>query len=637
MARRLNSALLTALPFVGAIFILVGAAELSPRLGHNERPSLSLGAVLVHRAIKYDVSRPLALMRESDDGAAAADCEGLACGTSPSESSEDPDDAQERRPDEAIPPPTPPPTLPPAGIAIEQTAQGTRPAVPLMEGFDGLGAGFEGPQGTTNFRNPSDNSLAVGPDHIVQIVNSRIAIYTKRSRKYDKSGTVLYGAVATKSVWTGFGGVCEARNNGDAVVRYDQLAGRWLIVMPIFSRIGPGEFPGETGPVRGEPVPPGQLAKTGEASSPGAATALPANPAPPLPPPERGQRPPEKKEGVWAMCYAVSTGPDPLGTYYRYAFERTLFPDYPRPAIWIDGYYVPTSTGDDVIQKHACIADRTKMLAGQPATEQCIIIDGVNFLNNSDIDGRKLPPVGAPNIMMAAGGTQLKKIFDDDGIYFWKVHVDWNNPANTKAEGPVKIGVAPYHYLCDGQLSSCVPQPGTERRLDVQGDKIMQRLVYRNVGEHESIVAAHSVATRGGGGVRWYEFRLDKKRDPALYQQGTYAPEGFYRWMPSIAMDKKGDIGIGYSFGGLPAFVGQRFAARRIGDPKGRLTFEETVLAKGEASQTNTLRWEDYATTTMDPSDDCTFWYVGDYLKEGDSAYRTRIGSFRLPNCKGGR
>jgi hypothetical protein len=510
--------------------------------------------------------------------------------------------------------------------------------VPLLESFDGLGTGFEGPQGTTNFRNPSDNSLAVGPNHIVQIVNSRIAVYSKKSKKYDSSGKVLYGAVATKSVWTGFGGACEARNNGDAVVRYDQLAARWLIVMPIFSRIGPSEFPGETGPASGKPLPPGRLAKTGEASSPGAAAALPPNPAPPPAPPERDRRPPQKTEGVWAMCYAVSTGPDPLGRYYRYAFERTLFPDYPRPAVWSDGYYTPTSTGDDVIQKHTCIADRTRMLVGQPATEQCIVIDGVNFLNNADIDGRKLPPVGAPNIMMAAGGTQLKKIFDDDGIYFWKVHVDWNNPANTKADGPVKINVAPYHYLCDGQLSSCVPQPGAERRLDVQGDKIMQRLVYRNVGGHESIVAAHSVAAQGGsGGIRWYEFRLDKKRDPALYQQGTYAPDKFYRWMPSIAMDKKGNIGVGYSFGGVPNYAGQLFAARQVGDPKGQFTLHETVLAKGEASQTNTLRWEDYTTTAMDPSDDCTFWYVGDYLKAGDTAYRTRIGSFRLPNCKVGR
>lgn len=334
------------------------------------------------------------------------------------------------------------------------------------------------------------------------------------------------------------------------------------------------------------------------------------------------------------MCYAVSTTNDPLGTYYRYAFERDLFPDYPRPAVWPDGYYVPTSTGDTVIQKHVCIADRAKMLKGLPATEQCLVIDGVNFLNNADVDGKKLPPPGAPNIMMAAGGTQLKKIFEDDSIYFWKVHVDWRNPRNTKTVGPVKIAVAPYHYLCDGQLSSCVPQPGTDQRLDSQGDKLMQRLVYRRFGDRESIVAAHSIATKaGGGGIRWYEFRLNENRDPVLYQQGTYAPDGFYRWLPSIDIDKDGNIGVGYSFGGTPNFPGQRFAVRRVSDPKGLLIFRETVLAEGQASQTNTLRWEDYATTAMDPSDDCTFWYVGDYLKAGSSSYSTRIGSFRLPGC----
>lgn len=634
MSRSLSPSVITSL---GAMVVFFVGAGMQARFSKGPGERLSAGAILLHRAMNYDVSRPLASVREPDGRTDVADCKGAALGMSLCASADDPTAQQERRPDEAIPPPTPPPTLSPIGIAVEQTSQGPRRAVPLLESFDGLGAGFEGPQGTASFRNPSDNSLAVGPDHIVQIVNSRIAIYSKRGRKYDKSGTVLYGAVATKSVWTGFSGACGARNNGDAVVRYDQLVGRWLIVMPIFSRIGPGEFPVKSGHARGEPVPPGQLAKTGEESSPGAAAALPANPVQPPPPPERGQRTPEKKEGVWAMCYAVSTGPDPLGTYYRYAFERTLFPDYPRPAVWTDGYYTPTSTGDDVIQKHVCIADRTKMLLGQPATEQCIVIDGVNFLNNSDIDGQKLPRTGAPNIMMAAGGTQLKNIFDDDAIYFWKVHVDWSSPANTKADGPVKIKVAPYHYLCNGQLSSCVPQPDTERRLDVQGDKLMQRLVYRKVGSHESIVAAHSVATQGGGGVRWYEFRLDKEGDPELYQEGTYAPEGFYRWMPSIAMDKKGNIGVGYSFGGLPNFAGQRFAARQAGDPKGTLTLHETVLATGEASQKNTLRWEDYTTTAMDPSDDCAFWYVGDYLKAGDTTYRTKIGSFRLPNCKGRR
>jgi hypothetical protein len=237
--------------------------------------------------------------------------------------------------------------------------------------------------------------------------------------------------------------------------------------------------------------------------------------------------------------------------------------------------------------------------------------------------------------MMAAGGTQLKKIFEDDGIFAWTFHVDWTTPANTKISGPVKIPVAPYHYLCDGQLTNCVPQPETDRRLDAQGDKLMQRLVYRRIGSDESIVALHSVATKaGGGGVRWYEFRIDRKRSPYLYQQGTYAPDGFYRWMGSIAMDKKGNIGIGYSFGGTPHYAGQRFAARLAGDPKGALTLHETVLIDGEASQIGTLRWEDYTTTAMDPSDDCTFWYTGDYLKNGATNYSSRIGAFRVAGCR---
>jgi hypothetical protein len=228
----------------------------------------------------------------------------------------------------------------------------------------------------------------------------------------------------------------------------------------------------------------------------------------------------------------------------------------------------------------------------------------------------------------------LKKVLEDDGIYVWKFHVDWNDPSRTRVDGPVKVPVAPYHYLCDGQLTSCVSQPGTDRRLDAQGDKLMARVVYRRIGSRESIVAVHSVNTSvGGGGVRWYEFRLDQNRDVQLYQQGTYAPDGFFRWLASPAIDANGNIGIGYSFGGAPNFAGQRFAGRLSGDPKGVLTLREAVLATGTAAQTTTLRWEDYTQTAMDPSDDCTIWYVGDYVRAGASSYSTRIGAFRMPGC----
>ena len=468
---------------------------------------------------------------------------------------------------------------PPTAASVEQLTEGPRDALIAVAAFDGLGVGFEGV--SPLLRNPSDNALAVGPDHIVQIVNSQYAVFTKKGARFDTTGRLLKGAVPTNSLFKGFGGQCEARNNGDAVARYDQLAKRWLIVMPIFRR--------------------------------------PAN---------------DSLHGPFSMCYAVSKTGDPTGEYYRYEFKRPLFPDYPRPAIWPDGYYLPTSTGDDVIEKHACVAERDKMLRGEPAREHCVIIKDVNFLNNADVDGYQLPPKGAPNPILAAGGTQLKGVLHDDGIYVWQFHVDWKDTTQTRVTGPVKIAVAPYDYLCGGQLTRCVPQPDTLRRLDAQGDKLMNRVVYRRIGRRESVVALHSVNTSSqGGGVRWYEFRVGDDRSLALAQQGTYAPGGFYRWMGSIGMDRAGNISMGYSFGGAPQFAGQRMTARAPSDPPGRMGFRETVLAAGEDSQRNTMRWEDYATLAMDP-DDCTFWYVGDYYRKGAASYSTRIAGWRVPGCK---
>ena len=495
-----------------------------------------------------------------------------------------------------------------------------------MASFDGLGYGFTGPQGTATFRNPSDNSLAVGPDHIVQTVNSKMAVFTKKGARFNTTGSVLYGPVDTGNVFRGFGDFGDL-NNGDAVVRYDQLADRWLIVMPIFRRL---PFPKNEPP--GKSGGPVQISLPGVEGQPGAAKVLHQPSLDEVAAGNRGWRGRQAKEGSYAMCYAVSTSPDPLGTYYRYLFERPLFPDYPRPAIWPDGYYVTTSAGDTVVQKRVCVADRTKMLAGQAATEQCVGKSGVNFLNPADLDGTMLPPSGAPNILLAAGGTQLQSVYSDDGIYVYKMHVDWTTPSATTLTGPTKITVASYNYLCNGQLTSCVPQQGTTTKLDAQGDKLMQRLAYRNFGDHQSLVITHSInGPSTGGGVRWYEFRVDAAGNVTLYQQSTFVPDASYRWLASAAMDSRGDIGIGYSFGDASSYPGQRFAARSAADPLGTLGFHESVVAAGQAAQISGLRWEDFSTTVIDPSDDATFWYMGDYYKSGAKSRSIHIGSFRVP------
>ena len=510
-----------------------------------------------------------------------------------------------------------------AHAQVEQTWSGSRPAPSLLASFDGLGEGFSGPQGTAFYRNPSDNALAVGPDHIFQIVNTRMAIYTKKGKRYDTTGRILLGPAETRSVFKGFGGPCERLNNGDAVVRYDRLADRWVIVMPTFRR--------------GIPRTEEKDSAHGLASyppQPGAAVML--YQAPPSYPEERpmGARPPGPRvdtTGTYCMCYAVSTGPDPLGPYYRYEFDRPLFPDYPRPGIWPDGYYTTSSTSDELIQRQVFVADRARMLRGEPATEQSFILNNVNFLLSSDVEGTTPPEKGAPNILLADGGVQLHDIVEDDGLYAWSLHVDWADTAKTRLEGPVKIAVAPYHYSGDGQLRKTVPQPGTDMRLDTQGDKLMGRVIYRHIGKQQSYVVVHSVrSSTGGSGIRWYELRSDRHHRLRVVQQGTYAPDGGYRFLPGAAVDKYGDIGIGYSYGSDAQFPGQRFTGRLASDSLGRMSFGEGVLAEGQAPQTNTLRWEDYTYGVIDPSDDLTFWYVGDYLKKDAKNYTTRIGAFQL-------
>ncbi len=171
------------------------------------------------------------------------------------------------RSQQGLPAPTPyvAARVPAAAAAIEQTEPSTEPGVTLVESFDGLGLGFNGPQGVARVGNPSDNSLAVGPNHIVQTVNGAgMAVFTKKGKTFGTTGVALYGPVRANNVFKGFGGNCEARSSGDVVVRYDQLADRWLIVMPLFSR-------GAQRPDQVAPAPAGQpqLSVPGVANQPG--------------------------------------------------------------------------------------------------------------------------------------------------------------------------------------------------------------------------------------------------------------------------------------------------------------------------------------------------------------------------------
>ena len=328
-------------------------------------------------------------------------------------------------------------------------------------------------------------------------------------------------------------------------------------------------------------------------------------------------------------CIAVSQTSDATGAYNVYAFKEPNFNDYPKVGVWADGYYATYNmfSGNTFTGARLCAYDRAKMIAGQAATEQCFQLSSAfGGVLPADIDGQIAPPAGAPEYFVNFGSNSLN---------VWKMHTDWTTPANSTLTGPSTISVAAFSQACSG--GTCIPQSGTTQLLDSLADRLMYRLAYRHFADgHEAMVLNHSVNPGTGplSGVRWYELRITSNT-PSLFQQGTYAIDSNSRWMGSIAMDKVGNIAVGYSVSGTSLSPGIRFATRAPGDAAGTLGAESSIIAGG-GSQTATLsRWGDYSAITVDPVDDCTFWYTTEYLKtSGTFNWSTRIASFKLPTCQ---
>ncbi|MCW2916947.1 MAG: hypothetical protein JWN52_5015 [Actinomycetia bacterium] len=449
---------------------------------------------------------------------------------------------------------------------VRQRASGASPAVATSSNFDGVGQGFTGPQGTYSVTGvPPDPNATVGSTQIVEIVNTAYAVFSK-------TGSVVYGPVNSNTLWSGFGGSCESTNDGDASVRWDSLASRWVVT---------------------------QFANAASASGP------------------------------YYECVAVSTSADATGSYNRYSFQFSSFPDYPKISVWPDAYYVTYNlfnTAGSFIGAEACAMNRANMLSGSAATQQCFTTStSYGGLLAGDLDGSTAPPSGEQELLTGLGATNTT-------LAYWKFHVDWTTPANSTFTGPSSLTVASYTTAC-GTSGTCIPQSGTTQQLDSLSDRIMYRLAYRNFGDHESFVTNHSVTAGSSVGARWYELRLSGG-NPTVYQQGTYAPDSTYRWMGSIAMDKVGNIALGYSQSSSSAHPSIRFTGRAPSDALGTMTQAETTTITGAGSQTSYSRWGDYTSMAVDPADGCTFWYTNEYEPaNGNFNWHTRLASFTLPGC----
>lgn len=402
-----------------------------------------------------------------------------------------------------------------------------------------------------NGYNYSDATGAVGATQYVQVVNLQYTIYNK------STGAKIRGPFAEDALWKTFGGPCQTSNNGDGTVMYDQAAARW-----VFHH-------------HSEPV-----------------------------------------AGPYMNCVAVSTTSDATGAYYLYAFENTInLPDQPKLAIWPDAYYIgqnllnPTTKGFQASQ--ACALDRNNMLLGNAATAICFQ-GSISLPTILPVtwEGPNPPPLGAQEYFFELDQRPGKGMIQMNEFLF---HVDFTTPGNSTYTSLGSIVLPTYRDACP---TACVPQLDTTNTIKATaGDRLMAPLVYRNFGDHESVLLTHSVSTgktiTTTSGIRWYEIRTPLT--PVIYQYGTFSPDSNYRWVPSMGMDQMGDIAVGYSVSSATMHPSISYTGWTPADPLGQMEPETSIILGAGSQQTGNTTWSNYSGMSIDPVDDCTFWYTNEY------------------------
>jgi Carboxypeptidase regulatory-like domain len=456
---------------------------------------------------------------------------------------------------------------------------------------------------------PPDTNGYVGRDNYVQQTNLLV-------RVWDKSGNPLTAPFRLSSLFAPLGGQCAAPDQGDPIVLYDPLADRWIL---------------------------SQFAFTGLTTPP------------------------------YHECIAVSKNGDPTGSYYLYDFVTVgnEFPDYPKLGVWPDGYYMMVhqfTLGGPFNGTGAYSFNRAKMLVGDPTANFIYFNlslashpEGIGGSLPSDFDGLTPPPAGRPNTFAYFTTTDFGE--PANGLRLFDFHSDFNFPANStfteRAESTynVPLAVAPFSIITPtgNQGRRAVPQPAPANTvttaLDAITDRLMHRMQYRNFGGGvETLVVSHNVGAPAStvfgtfrAAPRYYELR-NTGSGFFVQEQATYAPaDGVSRWMSSAAEDNQGNLAVGFSVSsgaaGGNVFPGIRYAGRLFGDPPGGLFQGENTLINGTGAQRSTgNRWGDYSALTVDPTDDCTFWYTQEYYTAAGQAasavgWQTRIGNFKFDQC----
>lgn len=423
---------------------------------------------------------------------------------------------------------------------------------------------------------PPDTTGDLGLSHYVQWVNLRYSIYTvTRSGGTITAFDLVSGFPKNgNTIWQGFGGACEAYNDGDPIVQYDQLADRWILT----------QFAVSTTP--------------------------------------------------YTQCVAVSTSGDPTGTYNRYAYSYGRdFNDYPKMGVWADGYYITYNMfkgGRAFSGSKVCAFERDKMLAGLPARQVCAqTSSGYGSLLPADLEGTTPPPSGSPNYLLSISSSALQ---------FWKFSVSWGQKAKGTLTGPIAVpDAAAFSRTCGGGTCIPQPGT-TRTLDSLADRLMYRLSYRNFGTREALLVNHSVATSGGSGirwyELRNVAGQTLASANPVVYQQGTYAPSTDYRWMGSAAMDKTGGIAIGYNLSSTTVNPSIWYAFRAPADPLGVMGSELQIL-NGPGVQTGTLsRWGDYSTISVDPADDCTMVFTTEYIpSNGSFNWATAIQSLKLSTC----
>ncbi len=445
---------------------------------------------------------------------------------------------------------------------------------------------FEGATANDNlafsedFFPPPDANGAAGVNLYLQAINLVF-------RVFDRFGNTVLGPLPNASLWAEAGGVCATSTVRTPQVRFDSLASRWVISQSGF----------------------------------------------------------DPSDASTHLCIAVSVTSDPADAWYQYDFPLAAgsVATSARMGIWPDGYYFTVNqlNGFDDAGFGIYAFDRGAMINGEPA--------GFVYANPgaahpetlwglpADVEGTDGPPTGAPNVAAALGHPALDSS-PEPVLHTWRFHVDFETPENSTLEGPFDVPIGDFSPLdCGSPTQGCVPQLDSTQLLQATPNRLMYRLPYRSIrdfGDREALLGTFTVDVgEGRAAVRWFELH-DPLANPAVFQEGTITPDASHRFVGSIAMDRIGNIALGYNKSDATIHPSLAITGRLALDPPGTMGSEDTFF-EGPNSQPPVVGlWGSYSSMVLDPVDGCTFWFTAEYTGEPAPFFEyTRVGSFKFPSC----